>query len=85
MEYLSNLALSLFDLILRCLLPFLLIGVLLGMAGRKPEAALDVAFSLLGAVISGFINLLKLIFSSLTANQAKASSKSYPQRKSPKR
>lgn len=82
MDILSNLLLKVFDgFVLPLMLPFLLIAVFLMMAGRKPDAAIDAGFGLLGALLSGFFKLLalpvKLAFKALST-QSRHPSPKYP-------
>lgn len=65
MDILSNLVLRSFDLLLQCMLPFLLIGFFLMMAGRKPDAAIDAGFGLFGLIIGGAAKLIAFFFKTL--------------------
>lgn len=65
MDVLSNLFLQGFDLLLKVLLPFILIGILLMMAGRKPDTAIDAAFGLFGLILGGAAKLIGLFVRTL--------------------
>lgn len=65
MEMLSNICLQGFDLLFKLMLPFILIGFFLVLAGRKPDAALDAGFSIFGLLIGGVAKLVGLFFRAL--------------------
>lgn len=65
MDTLSNLFLRGFDVLLQCMLPFLLLGFFLMMAGRKPDAAIDAGFGLFGLILGGAARLTGFFFKTL--------------------
>lgn len=77
MDALSNLFLQGFDLVFKVLLPFILIGFFLMMAGRKPDAAIDAGFGLFGLVIGGAAKLIGFFFRTLTQTLSAASKQKY--------
>ena len=81
MDILSNMILRAFDsLVMPLLLPFILIAVLLMIAGRKPDAALDAGFALFGMIATGMIKLAGAIFTALLSALKPKSSKTQPRR-----
>jgi hypothetical protein len=65
MDTLSNLFLRGFDVLLQCMLPFLLLGFFLMMAGRKPDAAIDAGFGLFSLILGGAAKLIGFFFKTL--------------------